>query len=95
MRVVRSLIWRLGNLVRPSRAEREMRDELTFHIQCRAEDLVREGLSSRDADRQARLDFGGVERYKEHCRDTRSLPVFENALRDLTVAGVTTLPLLY
>ena len=45
MRAVRSLIWRLGNLVRPSRTEREMGDELTFHIQSRAEDLVRKGLS--------------------------------------------------
>ena len=74
MRAVRSLIWRLGNLVRPSRTEREMGDELTFHIQSRAEDLVRKGLSSSDADRQARLDFGGIERYKEQCRDTRSVP---------------------
>ncbi len=86
MRGVRSLIWRLGNLVRPSRTEREMGDELTFHIQSRADDLVRRGLSSRDAERQARLDFGGIERYKEQCRDTRSVPVFENALRDLIYA---------
>ena len=86
MRAVRSLIWRLGNLVRPSRTEREMGDELTFHIQSRAEDLVRKGLSSTDAERQARLDFGGIERYKEQCRDTRSVPVFENALRDLIYA---------
>ena len=86
MRAVRSLIWRLGNLVRPSRTEREMGDELTFHIQSRAEDLVRKGLSSTAAERQARLDFGGIERYKEQCRDTRSVPVVENALRDLTYA---------
>jgi predicted permease len=86
VRAVRSLIWRLGNLVRPSRTEREMGDELTFHIQSRAEDLVRKGLSSTAAERQARLDFGRVERYKEQCRDTRSVPVVENALRDLTYA---------
>jgi predicted permease len=63
-----------------------MGDELTFHIQSRAEDLVRKGLSSTDAERQARLDFGGIEHYKEQCRDTRSVPVFENALRDLIYA---------
>jgi predicted permease len=86
VRAVRSLIWRLGNVVRPSRTEREMGDELTFHIQSRAEDLVRKGLSATAAERQARLDFGGIERYKEQCRDTRSVPVVENALRDLTYA---------
>ena len=63
-----------------------MGDELAFHIQSRAEDLVRQGLSASDGGRQARLDFGGVERYKEQCRDTRSVPVFEHALRDLIYA---------
>lgn len=63
-----------------------MGDELTFHLQSRAEDLVRKGLSSTAAERQARLEFGGIERYKEQCRDTRSVPVVENALRDLTYA---------
>jgi predicted permease len=63
-----------------------MRDELTFHIQSRAEDLVRQGLSSPDAERRARLDFGGVERYREQCRDTRSVPVLEHALRDVIYA---------
>ena len=86
MGAVRSLIWRLGNLVRPSRTEREIGEELTFHIQSRTEDLVRKGLSSVAAERQARLDFGGIERYKERCRDTRSVPVFENLLRDVIYA---------
>ena len=86
MRAVRSLLWRFRNLVRTSRTEREMRDELTFHIQSRAEDLVRKGLSSTAAERQARLDFGGIERYTEQCRDTRSVPLVENALRDLIYA---------
>ena len=64
--------WRFGNLVRPSRTEREMREELTFHIQSRAEDLVRKGLSASDADRQARLESrrnralqGTVSRHQE------------------------------
>ena len=86
MRGVKFLIWRVGNLVRPSRTEREMGDELAFHIQSRADELVRSGLSSTEAERQARLDFGGIERYKEQCRDTRSIPVIENALRDVTHA---------
>ena len=63
-----------------------MGDELTFHIQSRADDLVRIGLSSIEAKRQARLDFGGIERYKEQCRDTRSVPVIENAIRDVIYA---------
>jgi predicted permease len=86
VRAIKFLFWRLANFVRPSRTEREIGDELTFHIQSRAEDLARQGLSSADAARQARVEFGGIERYKEQCRDTRSVPVFENALRDLVYA---------
>ena len=86
MRAIKFLFWRLAHFVRRSRTEREIGDELAFHIQSRAEDLVRQGLSSTDAARQARVDFGGIERYKEQCRDTRSVPVFENALRDLVYA---------
>ncbi len=70
MRAIKFLLWRLRNFVRPSRTEREMGDELAFHIQSRAEHLASQGLSSTEAARQARLDFGGVERYKEQCRDT-------------------------
>ena len=86
MRAIKFLLWRLRNFVRPSRTEREIGDELAFHIQSRAEHLASQGLSSTEAARQARLDFGGMERYKEQCRDTRSVPVFENALRDLVHA---------
>jgi predicted permease len=87
MRAIRLLFWRLRNFLRPSRTERELRDELAFHVQSRADDLASQGLSSADATRQARIDFGGIERYTEQCRDTRSVPLFENALRDLLYAG--------
>src|SRR6185503_10880505 len=63
-----------------------MGDELTFHLERRAEDLVRQGLSPAAAARQARLEFGGMEHYKEQCRDTRSVPVVAHALRDLIYA---------
>ena len=86
MRAVRSLIWRLGNLLRPSRTEREMSEELTFHIQSRAEDLVRKGLSverrrptGAPRVRRDRALQGTVSRHQER-------PVFENALRDLIYA---------
>ena len=63
-----------------------MGDELTFHLESRTEDLVRQGLSPAAAARQARLEFGGMEHYKEQCRDTRSVPVVAHALRDLIYA---------
>jgi predicted permease len=49
--------------------EREMEDELRAHLENRAEDLERRGLSRAEAKRRARLEFGGYERYKEECRE--------------------------
>jgi len=51
------------------RVEKEMDDELRSHLESRAEDLQRQGLSRIEAERQARLEFGGYERYKEECRE--------------------------
>jgi predicted permease len=61
--------------------EADMDDELRFHLEARIGDLVRSGLSRSEAERRARLEFGGVERYKERCREARGLR-FLDALRD-------------
>ena len=52
-----------------SQVEREMEGELRAHLESRAEDLERQGLPRAEAERQARLEFGGYERYKEECRE--------------------------
>lgn len=46
-----------------------MREELAAHIEHRTDDLVARGLSRDDARRQARIEFGALEAYKEQCRD--------------------------
>ncbi len=49
--------------------ERDMDAELRFHLEAFAEDLVRIGIPREEALRRARIEFGGVERAKEECRD--------------------------
>jgi len=46
-----------------------MEDELRAHLESRADDLERQGLPRAEAERQAHLEFGGYERYKEECRE--------------------------
>jgi hypothetical protein len=46
------------------RLEREMANELAFHMDARAADLERSGLAPADAGRRAAIEFGGVERYR-------------------------------
>jgi hypothetical protein len=60
VRWIRSWIWRIAAFARRSSGEREMSDELAFHIQSRADDLARPGLSPAEAERRARVEFGGV-----------------------------------
>ena len=59
----------LKSLVARTRFERDMRDELRAHIEHRADDLVRSGLTPDEASKRAHIEFGGLESYKEECRD--------------------------
>ncbi|HUI74300.1 MAG TPA: ABC transporter permease [Candidatus Acidoferrum sp.] len=65
------------------RTEREMDAELRFHIEERAEVLERDGVSREEAFRRARIEFGGIERAKEECRDARGANVLESFVQDL------------
>jgi predicted permease len=59
----------LSGLIRRSRVDGEMREELRSHIQHRADDLERSGVARAEAERQARVEFGGYERYREACHE--------------------------
>src|ERR1700741_1127234 len=70
-------------LVERKRMEREMDAELRFHVEARAEDLVRGGMEPEEARRQAAMEFGGVERTKEECRDARGGNFVDGLVQDL------------
>src|SRR5215469_17815539 len=67
----------LRAMARRSRMEREMDAELRFHVEAYAEDLVRSGIPREEAIRRARIEFGGVERVKEQCREARGVGFFQ------------------
>jgi len=60
-----------------------MDSELRFHIEAFAEDLVRRGVPREEALRQARVEFGGIERAKEECREARGTSFIEGLVQDL------------
>ena len=70
-------------VMRRSRVEREMDDEVRFHLEARTEDLVRRGLSREEARRRARLEFGAVDKAKEATREARGVSFFDSLLQDL------------
>jgi predicted permease len=70
-------------LFQGSRNSREIDDELRSHIQHRADDLERSGLRRTEAERRARIELGGYERFKEECRETLTGNFIEILMQDV------------
>jgi predicted permease len=68
---------------RRSQTEREMDEELRFHIQHRADDLQRSGLERTEAERRARIEFGSPERFKEECREALGGNFIDTLMQDV------------
>jgi predicted permease len=81
------LRYRVCALLRRDALERELADELSFHIAHEAEKYVEAGVEPNEALRRARVAFGGVERAKEASRDSRGTAVLEMLLQDLRYAA--------
>src|SRR6266853_5051642 len=73
----------LDRLLRRERLDRSMEEELRFHITERAADLQRSGVPLAEAERRAKLEFGGIENYKEQCRETRRFHGMHGFFADL------------
>jgi putative ABC transport system permease protein len=66
--------------------EKRLDSELQFHLEQQITDYIASGLSPAEARRRANLEFGGVERFKEECRETRWENRLELLLHDLQYA---------
>jgi hypothetical protein len=63
--------------------DRELDEELAFHLEMEAARLRQAGFDPGEARRRARLEFGGVQRFREETRDSRGLRAFDDLIRDL------------
>jgi putative ABC transport system permease protein len=72
MRWTKRWTRRLRALVRKDAVERELDEELAFHLEMETEKNLRAGMSPAEARRRAALAFGAVERFKEEVRDARA-----------------------
>ena len=67
--------------------EENMNDEIQFHIDARAADLIRSGLAPEEAKRTARLEFGAIASHKDGMRTSLGLRWLDDLWCDLRYAA--------
>jgi predicted permease len=73
-------------VTRPERLSDEIEDELHFHIEAYATDLMHSGLPREEAFRRARAELGGLAAQKENCREAWGTRAWDELRSDLRYA---------
>jgi hypothetical protein len=76
----------LNSLLRRDSVESDIGVELRTHIELRAQDLERIGLTPGEALRRARIEFGPIENHKESIRRSLGLRLLDELRADLRYA---------
>ena len=83
-----SQIWRrLLSLLRRERYEREMEEEMRFHLEMQREQNLDAGMAAEEAHYAARRQFGNQTWLKEASREMWSLNIIETLIQDLRYAA--------
>src|SRR5437016_5070560 len=79
--------YRMRAIFRRGAVERELDDELRFHVERETEKHVRAGVEPLEARRRALVAFGGVNRIKEDTRDVRGTVFLDTTVQDFRYAA--------
>ena len=74
---------RLRSLFRRAKVERELDEELQYHMERQIEENLAKGMTPEEARYAALRAMGGVERRKEECRDMRRVRLIEDLMQDV------------
>jgi predicted permease len=86
MRPITIFRLRLRSLFSRTTVERELDEELRYHLEREIDENVAAGMSHEGARRAALRSIEGLEQRKEECRDMRGLNLIDNLRNDLTFA---------
>jgi hypothetical protein len=78
---------RLRTMFRPAQVERELEEELRYHLERQTEQNIRLGMTPQEARAAARRSFGGIEQAKELSRDARGTRWLAEFWQDLRYGG--------
>ncbi len=82
-RWIYKLPLRLRSLARRGLVERELDEELRYHIDRQTEENVAKGMTGEEARYAALRAMGGVEQQKEECRDMRKTRFVDEIVQDV------------
>jgi putative ABC transport system permease protein len=86
MRLLSKLRLRLRSLAFRRRVDAELDEEMRGHLERQIEAYVAAGMSPDAARDAARREMGGVEHWKDECRDARGLAVLDGLRQDVRYA---------
>ena len=86
MRIIRKALHRVRTLARPRRFERDLDEELSFHLEMQTRWHESQGLDRATAHALATQEFGGSIRFREAVLDTRGLTWAHDITRDIRFA---------
>jgi predicted permease len=75
-----------SRVVHRSQLDRDMDEELRSHMLHRADDLERSGLSHAEAERRARIEFGGYVKFKEQGHQALGGNFIETLMQDVRLS---------
>src|SRR5271154_5354496 len=78
---------RVKALIKRRRLERDLEEELQFHLSKRAEKNRALGIAEKDAHAAARRRFGNVSLIKEDCRENWTFTWIETVWQDIRYAA--------
>jgi predicted permease len=80
---VYELPLRLRSLFRRGRVERDLDEEIQYHLERKIEESVARGLTPAEARREALRAMDGLTQRKEECRDMRRVNFIDDILQDV------------
>ena len=82
-----SWLSRFVSVIRSGRLNRDLDDEMRFHLDARTEEYTAAGLSVEEARARARREFGSPALMRDTSRDIKLFPRIESIVRDVAFAA--------
>ncbi|MCG8527347.1 MAG: ABC transporter permease [Opitutales bacterium] len=83
MTLLKRFLFRIHSLLGGTSKQKDLEDELRYHIDMATEEYVAEGMSLKKARTRATKDFGNSEFIKEQCRNNWGIQLQSNLMQDV------------